>query len=163
MGGKASAEACRPYHGRPAATNLGRITSRTYAGPIAKWGAAKKARSRCGRLKRNRSYRSDPAANFGWVILVHVEEVSHGRFHNALAGVVWSHGHDSPKDLERPAIPILHHVMMRGKARVDEYFQVLPDRFASMPIGNAEIANCIFRKAVEAFAEGLVIDFFPEC
>lgn len=39
----------------------------------------------------------------------------------------------------------------------------IPDRFASMPIGNAEIANCIFRKAVEAFAEGLVIDFFLEC
>jgi hypothetical protein len=68
-----------------------------------------------------------------------------------------------PKDLERPAIPILDHVMMRSKAGVDECFQVLPDRFASMPIGNAEIANCIFRKAVEAFAEGLVVDFFPEC
>jgi hypothetical protein len=113
-------------------------------------------------LKRDRSYRSDPAANFGWVILVHVEEVSHRRFHSGLAGVVWSHGDDSPKDLEQPAIPILHHVMVRGKARVDECFQVLPDRFASMPFGNAKIANCIFHKAVEAFAEGLVIDFFPE-
>ena len=51
---------------------------------------------------------------------------------------------------------------MCGKARVDKCFEVLADRFASMPIGNAEIANRIFRKAVEAFAESLVIDFFPE-
>ncbi len=67
------------------------------------------------------------------------------------------------KDLQQGAVPIFHDIVMRGKARVDECFQVLADRFASVPIGNAEIANCIFRKAVEAFAEGLVINFFPEC
>jgi hypothetical protein len=50
--------------------------------------------------------------------------------------------------------------VVRREALVDEGAQVLADRLASVPIGNAEVAYGVFREAVEAFAECL-FDRFP--
>src|SRR6516164_9661792 len=50
---------------------------------------------------------------------------------------------------------------MRGEALVDKLPKVFSDRLASMPVGDTEIASGILSEAIEAFAKGLVIDFFP--
>ena len=44
------------------------------------------------------------------------------------------------KDLQQQAVPILHDIVMRGKALVDKLPEIVSDRFASMPVGNTEIA-----------------------
>jgi hypothetical protein len=44
--------------------------------------------------------------------------------------------------------------MMRGKAFVDELPQVFPDRLASMPVGDAEIAYGILCETIKALPEG---------
>jgi hypothetical protein len=52
--------------------------------------------------------------------------------------------------------------MMRGESLVDECPQTRTNRLAPMPIADAEVSYRIFRKAVEAFSPGLVVDLFPE-
>src|SRR5258708_9605367 len=50
---------------------------------------------------------------------------------------------------------------MCGEALVDEVAQVPANRLAALPVGDAEVAHGILGKTVEAFAEGLVVDFLP--
>src|SRR5258708_6309842 len=115
-----------------------------------------------GSTKSHRAYRSIPVADLGGVGLVHIEEVGHGRSRNRLALVIRCHRDDTTKDLERAAIPVFKHVVMGGEPRVNKRAQVLPDGIAPVPVSNAKVADGVLRKAVEPFAEGLVIDLFPE-
>jgi hypothetical protein len=112
-------------------------------------------------LERCGPHCSDPATDLGGVFRVHLEEMTHRRPHRLDAGVIELHPNFAVKNFERWAVPVLDHIVVRGKALVDKRPQVLTDRFASMPISHAEVAHSILSKAVEAFAKGLVINFFP--
>ena len=46
---------------------------------------------------------------------------------------------------------------MCRKTLVDEVARILTNHLASMPIGNARVADCILCEAIETLAEGLVI------
>src|SRR6202041_1823510 len=46
-------------------------------------------------------------------------------------------------------------------AGVDEGLQVGADRLAALPVGDAKVADGIFRKTVKPLAEGLVVDLLP--
>src|SRR6516164_1622428 len=84
----------------------------------------------------------------------------HCRFHGLDARIIEFHANLTMKDLEQGAVPILHDIVMRGKALVDKLPEIVSDRFASMPVGNTEIAYGILCEAIETFAKGLVIDLF---
>ena len=51
--------------------------------------------------------------------------------------------------------------MQRGEAGVDEGLQIGADRFTTVPIRNAEIADGILREAVKALPEGFVVNLLP--
>ena len=110
----------------------------------------------------DRADRADPAANLGVVGIVHVEEVRHHRLHRRLAAIIRRHRDDAAEHLERSAIQVLHNIVPRGEAGIDEGAQVLPDRLASVPVGDTEIADGVVGEAVETLAEGLVVDLLPE-
>jgi hypothetical protein len=110
----------------------------------------------------NRSHRSDPVTNFGGILLVHVEEVRHHRFHDRLTAVIRLHGDDAAEDLEPAAVPVFEDVVMGCETRIDEGAQVLADGLASMPIGNTEVTDGIFGKSIEPFTKGLVVNLLPE-
>ena len=88
--------------------------------------------------------------------------MGHGRPHGGLALVVRRHRDDAAKDFERATIPVFDYIVMSGEAGIDERAQILADRLAPVPIGNAEVTDGILREAVEAFTEGLVVDLLPE-
>ena len=56
------------------------------------------SRTEC--LKPGGAYRSDPAADLGWISFVHVEEMAHRRLHGRHAGVIEFHSNGTVKDLE---------------------------------------------------------------
>ena len=116
----------------------------------------------CSELKRDRAYRSNPAADFRRICLVHIEKMRHDRLYCRFAAVVWLHGDDAPKNLDGSAIPVFGDIVMRGKSRVDKCSQTLTDLLASLPFSDAEATCGIFYKAVETRTEGLIVDFFPE-
>src|SRR5262249_44811609 len=58
-------------------------------------------------------------------------------------------------------IPVFSDVMQRGESGVDEGLQIGADRFATLPIRNAEVAHRILREAVETLAEGFVVNLLP--
>src|SRR5882757_9172883 len=112
-------------------------------------------------LKTDRAYRADPAADLGWIGFVHVEKMRHGRLLRRHARIIERHCHGAVKNLERWAVPVFDHLMIGGESRVYEGTQVLTDRLAPVPIGNAEIAHGILRETIEAFAKSLVVNFLP--
>ncbi len=116
----------------------------------------------CKRLKGDRPDRPDPAADLGGIRFIHVEEMGHHRPHDLLAVVVRRHCHDAAKDLQRSAIPVFGYVMECGEAGINERAQIVPDGFASVPVGDTEIARRVFDETVEAFAKSLVVDFLPK-
>ena len=61
------------------------------------------------------------------------------------------------EDLERRAVQVLDDFVVRREALVDKGVQVLADRLAPVPVGNAEVAYGVFCEAVEPFAECLFI------
>jgi NADPH:quinone reductase len=63
---------------------------------------------------------------------------------------------------EFAAVPVLDDIVQRRKAGVDEGAQVLANLLASMPIGHAKVSRRVLGKAVEAFAERLVVYLLPE-
>jgi hypothetical protein len=111
-------------------------------------------------LKSSRTDRADPALDLSRILFVHIKEMRHRRSHRLDARIIEFHVNLAMKDLQQGAIPILHDVVMRGKALVDELPQVISDRLASVPVGNTEVTNCILCEAIEPLAEGLVVDFF---
>jgi hypothetical protein len=113
-------------------------------------------------LELHRPYRTNPAANLGPIGLVHVEEMCHDGLHNRLGVVIWLHGHNATKDLDRSAIPVFDDIVVRGKPRVDERAKVFTDRLTSIPFGDAKATRRVLYKAIKTFAEGLFIDLFPK-
>jgi len=105
----------------------------------------------------------EPLADFGWVLVIHVEEVSHHRFDDRLTLIVRRHVHDPSKHFERTAIPVLDNIVMCGESGVYESPETLADFFSPLPHGDAKVSLSIFFEAVEALSEGLVIDLLPEC
>jgi hypothetical protein len=87
--------------------------------------------------------------------------MGHRRPYGRHAAVIECHPDLAMEDLQQRAVPVLDDVVMRGKTLVDKVAQVLTDRLASVPVGNAEIAHGVVRETVEALAEGLVINFLP--
>ena len=85
----------------------------------------------------------------------------HCRSHGLDARIVEFHANLAMKDLQQRAVPILHDIVMRGKTLVDELAEVVSYRLTPMPVGDAEIAYSVLCKAIEAFAEGLVVDSLP--
>jgi len=55
------------------------------------------------------------------------------------ARIIEFHADLAMKDLQQRAVPILHDIVMRGKALVDELPEVISDRLASMPVGDTVI------------------------
>src|ERR1700722_16608187 len=110
----------------------------------------------------NRPHGSNPVTNLGGILLVHVEEVRHHRFHDRLATVIRFHGNDAAEDLKRPTVPIFKDVMMRRETGIDEGAQILSDGLASMPVSNTEVTDSVLGKAIEPFTKGLVVDLLPE-
>ena len=100
--------------------------------------------------------------HLGWLVRIHVEEVCHGRLHNALGLIIWCHPHRAPEDLQKATVPIFLDVMQGGEAGINEGFQVVADGIAPMPVSNPEVAGRILSEALEALAVGLVIDLLPE-
>lgn len=65
------------------------------------------------------------------------------------------------EDLEQRAIEVLDHLVVSGESLVGEIAKILPDRLPPVPIGHAQVADRVIGKAVEAPAEGLVVDLPP--
>jgi hypothetical protein len=85
-------------------------------------------------------------------LFVHVKEIRHCRSHGLDARIIEFHANLAMKDLQQGAVPVLHDIVMRGKALVDKLPEVFSDRLASMPVGDTEIAYGILCEAIEAFA-----------
>ena len=51
--------------------------------------------------------------------------------------------------------------MPRGEPGIDEGLEVFSNRFAALPIRNAEIADRILGEAVKTLAEGFVVNLLP--
>src|SRR5215467_9568919 len=111
--------------------------------------------------ERNRSHCANPATHLGVVLLSHVKKMGHRGMQRWTRPVVWRHIHDAAEHFQETAIPVFGNVMQRGEAGVDEGLQIGADRFATLPIRNAEIADSILREAVEAVPEGLVVNLLP--
>src|SRR5215469_962941 len=105
----------------------------------------------------------EPLADFGSVLAIHVEEVSHHWSNDRLTVVVRRHGHGPSKHFERTAIPVLDDIMMCGESGVYESPETLADFLSPLPHGNAKVSLSVFLEAVEALSEGLVSDFLPKC
>jgi len=54
------------------------------------------------------------------------------------------------EDFQQGAVPILHDFVMCGKILIDELPEVVSDRLASRPVGDAEITYGVLREAIEA-------------
>ena len=106
--------------------------------------------------------RTDPMPHFGRILFIHIEEMGHDGLGDRLACIIRLHGHDAAEDLERAAVPILDHVVMRRETCVDESAKILANGFPSMPIRDTEISNGIFGEAIETLAESFVVNFLPE-
>src|ERR1700731_4490012 len=77
------------------------------------------------------------------------------------AGIIERHSDLAMEDLELGAVPIFNHLVIGGKAGVDKGAKICTDRLASVPIGDSEVTHRILGKAVEALAEGLLVNFLP--
>jgi len=49
------------------------------------------------------------------------------------------------EDFQQGAVPILHDFVMCGKILIDELPEVVSDRLASRPVGDAEITYGVLR------------------
>ena len=74
--------------------------------------------------------------------------MGHRRPHRRNAGVVECHRDLAVEDLERRAVQVLDDFVVRREALVDKGVQVLADRLAPVPVGNAEVAYGVFCEAV---------------
>src|SRR6516165_1106126 len=91
-------------------------------------------------LKSGRTYRADPVLDLGRRLFVHIKKMRHCRSHGLDARIIEFHANLAMKDLQQGAVPVLHDIVMRGKALVDKLPEVVSDRLASMPVGDTEIA-----------------------
>src|SRR5690242_5543922 len=91
-------------------------------------------------LKSSRSNCADPALDPGGIFFVHIEEMGHRRSHGCKIRVVEAHRDLAVEDLELGTIPEHDDVVERRKAAVDELTQIVADRLAAVPVGDAEIA-----------------------
>src|ERR1700722_9532942 len=112
-------------------------------------------------LKPRGPHRANPSDDLARIFWVHVKEMAHRRSHKFHVGLVEFHPNFAVKNFKHRALPILNDIVMGGKARVDEGAQVLADRLASVPISHPQVADSVLGKAIEAFAECLVINLFP--
>src|ERR1700733_3128435 len=113
-------------------------------------------------LKCHRTDRPVPVGHLRWILLIHVEEVSHGRPDGPLSRITGFHSHKTPKHLERSTVPVFHDLVVRCKSLVDESAKVLADSLAAMPVADTEIGNGVLLEAIKAFAPRFVVDFSPE-
>jgi len=65
------------------------------------------------------------------------------------------------EDLEQRAVEVFDHVVVGGEAFVDEFVQVLSDRLPTVPVCDAQIANCVLGEAIKPLPECLVVDLLP--
>jgi hypothetical protein len=105
---------------------------------------------RRGLTERNRSHCTDPATHLGVVLLIHVKEMGHRRMHSRSRPVIGSHIHDTVEHFQKAGIPVFGKMMPCGKPGIDESLQIVADRFATLPIGYAKVADGILREAIEA-------------
>jgi len=73
----------------------------------------------------------------------------HRRLDNRLVWIVGCHRDDAAKHFKCSAVPIFDDIVKRGKTAIDERVQIFANRFASVPIGNTEMTDGVFRKAVK--------------
>jgi len=111
-------------------------------------GCAGKPTSPASDLKSGRAYRADPVLDLSRCFFVHIKEMRHCWSHRLDARIVEFHRNLAMKDLQQRAVPILHDIVMRGKALIDKLPEVISDRLASVPVGNAEIAYGILWKVI---------------
>jgi hypothetical protein len=65
--------------------------------------------------------------------------MGHCRPHRLDARIIEFHANLAMKDLQQGAFPILHYIVMRGKALVDKLPQVISDLLASVPVGTPRL------------------------
>src|SRR5262249_5491817 len=94
-------------------------------------------------LKSRGSHCTNPTDDLGYILGVHVKEMTHRRSHRLDVGVIELHPDFAVKNLEQWAVPILDNLVTGGKSLVDEGAQVLTDCFASVPISHAQVAHRI--------------------
>jgi hypothetical protein len=97
-------------------------------------------------LKSGRTYRADPVLDLSRRLFVHIKEMRHCRSHWLGARIIEFNVDLAMKDLQQGAVPILHDIVMRGEAFVDELPEVIADRLASVPVGDTEIAYAFSAK-----------------
>jgi hypothetical protein len=104
-----------------------------------------------GRLtERYRVYCANPPTHLRLVLFTHVEETGRHRGMNRRPRpIIGCHIHDTSEHFQEACIPIFGNVMERGEPGIDECLKVAANRFATLPIRYAEIANHILREAVK--------------
>jgi len=84
--------------------------------------------------------------------------MGHGGMNRRPRPIIGCHINHTAEHFQEACIPIFGDVMQRGEPGIDEGLEVGTDRFATLPIRNAEIADRILRETVEALPEGLVVN-----
>src|ERR1700678_3746380 len=86
----------------------------------------------------------------------------HDGLHNRLGAVIRLHGHNTTEKLDRSSIPVFDNIVVCGESRINECAKAFTNFLASIPFSDTETTCRVLRKAIETFAEGLVINLFPK-
>src|SRR5215469_5853205 len=111
--------------------------------------------------ERCRSHCANPPTHLRLVLFIHVEEMGHRGMNRRPRPVIRCHIHDTAEHLQEACIPIFGDMMQRVEPGIDEGLEARANRFATLPIRNAKIADRILHEAVEALAEGFVVNLLP--